>query len=55
MPAAYRGSRYVIHDYRSYRLRTPPRGHHWVRVDRDVALTGISSGVVAAVTYGVFN
>ncbi len=55
LPSGYRASRYVVHDYRSYHLHNPPRDHHWVRVDRDVVLTAIGTGVVAAVIYNIFS
>lgn len=55
LPTGYRGSRYVVHDYHSYRLRTPPRDHQWIRVDHDVVLTAIATGVVAAVVYNIFQ
>lgn len=55
VPAGYRNSRYVVHDYRSYRLQAPPRNHHWLRVDNDVVLTAVTTGVVAAVVYGIFQ
>lgn len=55
LPVVYRESRYVVRDYRHYRLDAPPRGHHWVRVDNDVILTAVTTGVVAAVVYGIFN
>ncbi len=55
LPVVYRESRYVVRDYRSYRLEAPPRGHHWVRVDNDVILTAVTTGVVAAVVYGIFH
>ena len=35
---------YRIYDYRGYRLRHPPHGHHWVRVDRDAVLVAIATG-----------
>lgn len=55
MPSAYRHHRYVVNDYRHYRLHQPPHGHHWVRVDNDVVLTAVATGVVAAVVYGIFQ
>lgn len=55
VPAVYRSSHYVVNDYRAYRLYAPPRNHHWVRVDNDVVLTAITTGVVAAVVYGIFQ
>ena len=54
LPSGYRASRYVVHDYRNYHLHNPPRGHHWVRVDRDVVLTAVGTGIVAAVIYNIF-
>ena len=36
LPRAYYGRRYIVNDYYSYRLRPPPRGYHWVRVDNDI-------------------
>ena len=55
LPSGYRGSRYVVHDDRAYHLHSPPRHHHWVRVDNDVVLTAVATGVVAAVVYGIFQ
>lgn len=55
LPVVYRESRYVVRDYHHYHLDAPPRGHHWVRVDNDVLLTAVTTGVVAAVVYGIFN
>ena len=55
LPRAYYGHRYVVHDYYSYRLRPPPRGYHWVRVDNDVVLAAIASGIVVSAVYGIFH
>jgi Ni/Co efflux regulator RcnB len=44
-PAARRHIAY-IHDYRRYRLRQPPRGQQWVRVDNDFLLVSIATGVI---------
>lgn len=55
MPRSYRSSRYVVNDYYAYRLQAPPRHHHWVRVDNDVVLAVITTGVVTAVVYGIFQ
>lgn len=54
LPAAYYAPRYVVHDYGAYRLRHPPRGYHWVRVDNDVLLAAIATGVVVQVVNGLF-
>ena len=54
LPVAYYAPPYVIPDYRSYRLREPPRGCHWVRVNNDVVLAAIASGVVLDIVYNAF-
>ncbi|TCV92163.1 Ni/Co efflux regulator RcnB [Luteibacter rhizovicinus] len=47
-PDVYRRDDYVVNDYRSYRLREPPRGYHWVRSDsNDFLLIAITTGVIA--------
>lgn len=55
VPVSYRSHRYVVDDYRAYRLYAPPHGHSWVRVDNDVVLTAVATGVIAAVVYGIFQ
>ncbi|TCV92164.1 Ni/Co efflux regulator RcnB [Luteibacter rhizovicinus] len=43
----YDGPRYIVYDYRGYRLRPPPRGYHWVRSDNnDFLLVAIATGVI---------
>ena len=43
----YDGPVYVVHDYREYRLRPPPRGYHWVRADDgQYLLIGIATGII---------
>lgn len=42
----YDGPVYVVRDYRSYRLREPPRGYHWVRADNDYLLVAVATGVI---------
>jgi Ni/Co efflux regulator RcnB len=54
LPAPYYAPRYVIYDYPAYRLRPPPYGYHWVRVDNDVVLAAIATGVVLQVVNGIF-
>jgi Ni/Co efflux regulator RcnB len=54
LPSAYYAPRYVVHDYAHYRLYSPPRGHHWVRVDHDVVLAAIATGAVVAVVNNLF-
>ncbi|HEU4654205.1 MAG TPA: RcnB family protein [Steroidobacteraceae bacterium] len=53
LPRAYYAPRYVV-DYRPYHLRMPPHGYHWVRVDHDVLLTAIATGLVVGAVYDVF-
>ena len=45
----------VITDYRGYRLRTPPRGYHYVRSGNDAVLVGITSGVIAGIIAGAIR
>lgn len=45
----------VINDYRGYRLRTPPRGYHYVRSGNDAVLVGITSGIIAGIIAGAFR
>lgn len=54
LPYGYRATRYVVNDYHRYHLYSPPRGHQWIRIDRDVVLTAVATGVVAAVVYDLF-
>ncbi len=55
LPRSYYGRRYIVSDYYAYRLRPPPRGYHWVRVDNDVVLAAIASGIVVTAVYGIFH
>jgi Ni/Co efflux regulator RcnB len=54
LPVAYYGPRYVIGNYYDCGLRAPPYGYHWVRVDHDVVLAAIATGVVLDVIYNQF-
>jgi Ni/Co efflux regulator RcnB len=51
---AYYAPAYVVRDYSAYQLREPPYGCRWVRVDNNVVLAAISTGVVLDVVYNVF-
>jgi Ni/Co efflux regulator RcnB len=44
LPPVYRG--FIVHDYPRYRLRPPPRGYAWYRVDNNYLLAAIASGVI---------
>ncbi len=48
MTAAERRRMAEIRDYRRYRLSAPPRGYHWVKIDKDFLLVGITSGVISS-------
>jgi Ni/Co efflux regulator RcnB len=54
LPRAYYSSRYVVHDYHAYHLSRPPYGYHWVRVNDDVILAAVASGLVVSVVNGLF-
>jgi len=54
LPRSYYESRYIVHDYGRYHLHAPPRGHHWVRVNNDVVLAAVASGLVVSVVNGLF-
>lgn len=46
----YRNDRYVIEDYRRYRLAPPPRGYRYYRTDRgDIVMVAIASGLIGAI------
>jgi Ni/Co efflux regulator RcnB len=52
LPSAYRSRSYVV-DYPRYPLYAPPRGSQWVRVDNDVVLTALATGLVLDVIYNL--
>jgi Ni/Co efflux regulator RcnB len=54
LPRSYCETRYVVSDYGRYHLYAPPRGHHWVRVNNDVVLAAVASGLVVSVVNGLF-
>ena len=54
LPRSYCESRYIVHDYHAYHLSAPPHGHHWVRVNDDVVLAAVASGLVVSVVNGLF-
>lgn len=47
LPPQYRDRGHYVTDYRSYRLREPPRGYRWVRADNDFVLVAITTGLIA--------
>ena len=54
LPTAYRGRGYVV-DYRHYGLTPPPYGYQYVRVDNDVFLTAVATGLIASIVFGLFQ
>lgn len=54
LPRSYYETRYIVRDYHAYHLNAPPRGHHWVRVNNDVVLAAVTSGLVVSVVSGLF-
>jgi Ni/Co efflux regulator RcnB len=42
----YYGRNVVVYDYGSYRLRSPPRGYHWVRENNDFLLVAVATGII---------
>lgn len=53
LPPSYYHRHYYV-DYRPYRLPPPPYGYHWVRVDRDVVLVALATGVILDAIYGIY-
>lgn len=54
LPRSYYSSRYIVNDYHAYHLHRPPYGYHWVRVNNDVVLAAVASGLVVSVVNGLF-
>lgn len=42
----YHGPSYMVRDYRHYRLRSAPRGYHWIRANNEYLLVAIATGVI---------
>ena len=55
LPEGYRAAAYVIPDPVAYRLRPPPRGYYWVRVDGNAVLAAVATGVVVDVAVNLFH
>ncbi|MDB5934924.1 MAG: hypothetical protein JWQ01_2268 [Massilia sp.] len=49
LPNEYRGSRYVVNDWRGRHLSAPPRGYQWVQANNDYVLAAIATGLIAQV------
>lgn len=53
VPAEYRRGSYVVTDWRSRRLREPPRGYEYVRSDNgEYLLIAAATGVIASIIAG---
>ena len=46
LPAMYRTRGHYV-DYRSHRLRQPPRGYQWVQVNDDYLMVALTTGLIA--------
>ena len=53
LPYAYRDRQYYV-DYNMYHLTPPPRGYQYIRVNNDVVLTAITTGVIMSVITGMY-
>jgi Ni/Co efflux regulator RcnB len=53
LPTAYWSRNDYVTDYPRYRLYAPPRGYGWVRVDNDLLLTALATGLVFDVVYNL--
>jgi Ni/Co efflux regulator RcnB len=45
----YRRNYINSRDYGRYRLRQPPRGYQWVRVDNDFILVSVATGLISSI------
>lgn len=54
LPPQYRGRDYYV-DHRTYHLPPPPRGYQYTRVDDDVVLTAIATGLIASIVFEMFQ
>ncbi|MCX8999845.1 RcnB family protein [Rhizobiaceae bacterium BDR2-2] len=45
----YSGKGAAVTDYRRYNLKTPPKGHRWVREGNQYLLVATATGVIAAI------
>ena len=53
LPPAYVARGRWVTDYPRYRLYAPPRGSQWVRVDNDLLLTALATGLVMDVVHSL--
>lgn len=55
LPRAWRGAAYVVPDWGYYRLRPPPAGYYWVRVNDNAVLAAVATGVIVDVAVDIFH
>ena len=55
LPPDYRSQAYIIPDPTMYRLRPPPPGYYWVRVDNNAVLAAVATGVVVDIAVNLFH
>jgi len=55
LPPEWRAPTYVIPDPVVYRLRPPPPGYYWVRVDNNAVLAAVATGVVIDIAANLFH
>ncbi len=53
LPSAYRNRNYVI-DHHAYRLKQPPRGYQWVRVNNNAYLVQQNNGLITQIVLSMF-
>ncbi|WP_439710982.1 RcnB family protein [Brucella anthropi] len=41
-----------MNNYSGYKLRKPPRGYHWVKVNNDYMLISIATGIISSIVAG---
>jgi Ni/Co efflux regulator RcnB len=54
LPFAWYARPYIVYNWHPYGLYTPPYGHQWVRVDSDILLISLATGVVVDVIYDLY-
>ena len=55
LPRPWRGPAYVVPNWGYYRLRPPPPGYYWVRVNDNAVLAAVATGVIVDVAINIFH
>ena len=50
--AKYSGKGTRVSDHRRHNLKSPPKGHRWVRDGNDFLLVAVATGVIASIVTG---